>query len=480
MAKGRNELLTAALILAAFLLINLATSERSPTVWIDEVMFTDPAINLLRGKGFTSAAWSTQPSHTFFAGNAPLHTIVLIPWIACFGQGVVAVRALNYALMLMACGSLWWTLARRAVIRSAHGRALAIVAILCGDGVAYSYRGGRYDCLGMFWMVCLWAVALTESSLRRRVGLMVLGAAIPWTGFQLIPYLGVLSLVYLMTYGGSRMVDVALVWAGVLLGVGGLYLFFASQAAWPYLLNSIHELAGQHRPAAARVADAVRSLRVDPSLMVLYLLLLVAVAWEFSRTRSPERRTLLAGLLFAMLVPAGLAAVGKFARYYAWMAYVPALVCLLRWFEQTSPGKWTQRAFVVGLAAVCLVGLPARMALLLTEWEARDYRPVERFVRTHLRPDDNLYCEFEAYYAAKAVTPHVFLTRYRRAISDTEKAAINVFAARPENASDTAELLGGKWTRVAEHTTDFQRGAWQSRLRMGGQLYHLVVYRRER
>lgn len=475
---GRNEFLAAAVLFGGFVLVNLATAERSPTVWIDEVMFTDPAINLLIGKGFTSAAWSTQPSDTFFAGNAPLHTLLLVPWIACFGQTVTAVRALNYVLMVAAAGVLWWTLAQRGLIRSAPWRALAVVAILCGDGVTYSYRGGRYDCLGMLWLVCLWSASLAAPSVGRRVILVALGAAIPWTGLQLIPYLGGLSLLYLLAYGRRRLADLAFVWAGVALGAAGLYLLFASQGVWEYLLKSVHELASQHRTLSSRASDAFKALRVDPSLMAMFALMLAAVGWEFSGPRSPGRRTLLASLMFAAAVPMALAFVGKFSRCYAWMAYVPAIVCLFRWYERSSPPRWVQAGFAVGLAVVCLAGFPSRLALVFAEWQARDYRPVVQLIERTVRPDDKLYCEFEAYYAAKAITADVFLTRYQRAMSDAERAAVTVFAARPTAVEQTAEFLGGEWTPVAEYSAEARRGSWQKRLGLGAQLYSLAVYRR--
>ena len=42
----RVELVLGALLLSSFLAANLGTSSRSPVIWQDEVMFTDPAANL--------------------------------------------------------------------------------------------------------------------------------------------------------------------------------------------------------------------------------------------------------------------------------------------------------------------------------------------------------------------------------------------------------------------------------------------------
>src|SRR5687768_12441274 len=69
---------------------NIVTGSRSPTVWIDEVMFCDPAINYLTGRGFTSTAWPVQSREETFAGNAPLYPLMLIPWLKVFGVGPLA------------------------------------------------------------------------------------------------------------------------------------------------------------------------------------------------------------------------------------------------------------------------------------------------------------------------------------------------------------------------------------------------------
>src|ERR1700733_12941096 len=90
----------------AFLLINVYTAERSPVVWQDEVTLVDPAVNLSQGNGFTSTAW-WQTGDRFFAGNAPLHSMLLYPWISLFGVNSTAVRSLNYVLILGVVSVLW-------------------------------------------------------------------------------------------------------------------------------------------------------------------------------------------------------------------------------------------------------------------------------------------------------------------------------------------------------------------------------------
>src|SRR5689334_18193604 len=93
---SKREIWCVILFLLGFLLVNLATSARYPYVWIDEVMYSDPAVNLYLGNGFTSTAWYAQPSNEFWAGNVPLHSALLYLWMKTFGFSIVAVRSINY------------------------------------------------------------------------------------------------------------------------------------------------------------------------------------------------------------------------------------------------------------------------------------------------------------------------------------------------------------------------------------------------
>ena len=155
----RGEFLLYAILFTAFLAANLITSARSPVIWQDEVMFADPAVNLYLGHGFTTSAWF-QPRDTVFAGNSPLYSLCLYPWMGLFGFSVTAVRALNYVLILGVIVICWLALDRVGLVRDRAGRLVFALLVLCADGVTYSYRSGRYDCLGMLivaGMFCAWA-----------------------------------------------------------------------------------------------------------------------------------------------------------------------------------------------------------------------------------------------------------------------------------------------------------------------------------
>ena len=105
------------IVASLFLAANLGTSARSPVIWQDEVMFADPAVNLHFGHGFTSSAWF-QSRDSMFAGNSPLYSLCLYPWIGAFGFDVVAVRGLNYVLILGVVATGLASLKRLGLVRS--------------------------------------------------------------------------------------------------------------------------------------------------------------------------------------------------------------------------------------------------------------------------------------------------------------------------------------------------------------------------
>ena len=156
----RGARLVLGLVVASlFLAANLGTSARSPVIWQDEVMFADPAVNLHLGQGFTTSAWF-QSRDSMFAGNSPLYSLCLYPWIGALGFDVVVVRGLNYLLMLAVVATGLMSLKRLGLVTSPAPALAFALLVLCGDGVTYSYRSGRYDCLGML-LVSLLVLALT-------------------------------------------------------------------------------------------------------------------------------------------------------------------------------------------------------------------------------------------------------------------------------------------------------------------------------
>jgi hypothetical protein len=478
-SSALSEVALAATLLAVFLALNVFTSERSPTVWQDEVMFADPAINLLVGQGFSSSAWD-QPREEFFAGNSPLYCMCLYPWIACFGVSPLGVRSFDYVLIAAASVVLWHTLTRNGWTRTPAARALIVAAVLCGYGVSFSYRSARYDCLGMLVVVGMFALAQRANSLPKLACLALLAAALPWSGLQLIPYVATLGFMLVVVRGRQSLPEVFAACAGLLLGAASLFAFFNWHGVWPQFVNSVTALSQRHRTLMDCSADAARSLRVDPSRQLLIALLLGLLCWHLVRRRWTAFSLILWAIYFGVAVPAAMAFLGRFPIYYCWMSYAPMVICLGIWLHRASLGRVGKLAVVAIVAGACVIGLPARLLVTLAEWNVRDPIPVYELAKRNLTQRDVAYCDFEAYYAVKRVTDDVFLPTYLSHMTTSERASIHVAVIRPEGAQSTLEKLGGKWKSIEVYDGNKANSfTINSRFGIGSRPYRVEVFRRE-
>ena len=264
----RMELVLGCLLFSTFLVANLGTSSRSPVIWQDEVMFTDPAANLYFGQGFTSSAWF-QSRDTWFAGNSPLYSLCLYPWIRVFGFDVVAVRALNYVLIVTVAAVCLLALSRLGLVRSPVPRLVFVLLILCGDGVTYSYRSGRYDCLGMLLVSTLFLMLTLAPGQARTAGVFVIAALAPWAGLQLLPYLALLGLLVLLVRGRGAIADVLTVGLGCLAGLASLAALLLENGVADEFLTSVSILSGSRGSLTGRLATALVAPFTEPSSILL-------------------------------------------------------------------------------------------------------------------------------------------------------------------------------------------------------------------
>ncbi|MGO9596611.1 MAG: hypothetical protein ACLP7Q_01170 [Isosphaeraceae bacterium] len=485
----RNELVLGTFLLSTFLAVNLGTASRSPLIWQDEVMFADPAANLYFGNGFTTTAWF-QSRGTLFAGNSPLYSLCLYPWISVFGFDVVAIRGLNYGLIVAVGVIALLALHRLGLVRAPIPRALFLLLILAGDGVTYSYRSGRYDCLGMLLVAALALVLSFPNGRARSVALLLLAALVPWAGLQLLAYMALGGLLLVLLRGRLALLDVLTIGAGCAAGLASLFVFFLGNGVWREFVKSVAILSGARQPLGHRLVEAVSAPLSEPSSILILAALVVVLISALRRDRVQLRSTLVIGLLAGVVVPCLLALLGKYPRYYAWMAFIPMAGCLAAEIEsgRASP----VRKFVIPLVILaCLAGLPARLAVTYREWSLRDPNPVDRFVAEQVRPTDWVYSEYEAYYPTKKTAAVVFLPPYAGLtpgmervtppLSEAEKNRLDVLILKPATRDETLRRFAGRWTMVGHYAAAGDaRSSIAATLGRGSKPYELLVYRRQR
>jgi hypothetical protein len=484
-----NELVLGSLLLSIFLAVNLGTASRSPVIWQDEVMFADPAANLYFGNGFTTTAWF-QSRGTLFAGNSPLYSLCLYPWISVFGFDVAAIRGLNYVLIgaVGVIGLL--TLHRLGLVRSQVSRAVFLLLMLAGDGVTYSYRSGRYDCLGMLLVASL-ALALSfPQGKSRSLAIVLLSAVVPWAGLQLLAYVALGGLLLLLVRGRSARLEVLTIGAGCVAGIASLFVFFLENGVWGEFVKSVAILSGSRQPLALRLVDAASAPLSEPSSVLVLAALGVVLISVLRQDRVKIRSPLVIGLLLGVLVPWLLALLSKYPRYYTWMAFIPMAGCLAAELESgCARPVWNLVIPLVVLA--CLAGLPARLVVTCREWTLRDPAPVDRFVAEHVRPTDWVYSEYEAYYPTKKTAAVVFqppyaglmpgMERVTPPLSQAEKNRVDVLILKPATQDETLRRFEGRWTMVGHHSAaEDAQSSIAATIGQGSKPYELLVYRRQR
>ena len=486
--KFSREYYWLAALLGLILVVNLSTLERSPTVWIDEVAYIDPGVNLASGKGFTSSAWYSGPKEKAWVGNTPLYPLLVAGWVKVFGLEIIPVRLLNFFIYFLAVVLVWEGVRRTRLLASVSARIWLVALLLLGFGPTFIYRNGRPDAL----LVLLFSIVFLGCCLDRawiRYALIALASfLVPFTGLSGLPFLALCGMLWLGLVGWRGLVDVFVAGSASALGLLALYLGYSSLGMWEGFRASTSShstmmLLGQGlQPLLAKWWGVLKEFRGDLSLLALLagLLSVFAAGFLWRGFALPSRSFIL--LLFALVVPVVMLIVGTFPVYYGWMSYVPAVFAWALWLDKSSdrdsvaPGQNTARfaCLALGVVVAC-AGLPLRTGLALAQWSARDYEPVRRLVSEVVKPDDVVFCSPQAYYAVKRIAKETYTPSYDQAMSDVECAEVDVLIIDPEAFPKFQGKFGEGWVPVGQDVS-----VASARNTHGASTYNLQAWRRLR
>jgi hypothetical protein len=469
------------LILLLFVLVNVLTADRYPFLFLDEVFYTDPAVNYLTGHGFTAAV-PGKDSPVFYFYNGPAHSALLIPWLKVFGISMRSVRSINFVYMAMTVLLIWSAAKRIGLVRSTRWRLLLVSMLICDYAIICSYRGGRYDCLGMLVVAfAFWSFSF-ESMPLRLTALAIAGAASPWVGLQLLPLEAALGCTLLMFTLFRVWREIVAFFFGVVAGSLGLIRLFTDRGVLQYFLGFLHSQSKGLGFVAGALQGEFRHSNVLPkdfSLpLVLGSALLLAVALYGSRSlrfRSP----LMYGLIFVPLFGVTLILVAKFPTYYGWMTFAPLAICVCGSLDLDLPTRI--RRLAVGLCVLAsIVGVGLHVLACARDWKDRNYSKLQQFVASSIRPDDLVYVDPQAYYPAKLTGAATFFWDPGSRMSSAEKSRLTVCVIGPGKTWLLKEL-GGAWYSTGEEMIPAHTGLFGSSDTWGFLSlpnYRLSVYRR--
>jgi len=360
-----------AVLLGALVIVRLHSGS---ALWLDEAL----SVNIAR---LPLPQLFTALRHD---GSPPFYYLLLHGWIALFGTGDDAVRALSTLFSLLALPVAYAVGCRLGDRRA--GLAAALVLAACPFAVRYATETRMYALVMLLTLVTLLAVlrALREPSVPRLAAVAASAGLLALTHYWAL-FLLAAGEVALLVFAVRRRWCSPGVRVLIAVPCGGL-LFL------PWLPSFLFQARHTGTPWAPAPTwhDAVGTLRqwAGPGAAGLALALLLAVLALWALPRPPARYLLLLGLgaLVLGLLVSRAQGSGYALRYSAPVAAAVLLVPAL------GAARLGGRRAAAALAAVALLGLAVAVfsPLLGSRTQAH---ATAALLRAHLRPGDLvLYC----------------------------------------------------------------------------------------
>lgn len=480
---SRAEITWLALSVGFFLSLSVVVLARYPFVWSDEVLYADPAINFVTGRGFASSAYFTQESGAFWTANVPMHSFLLVPWLKVFGISITSVRSIGLVyLSLFLCLSMVGG-TRLGLLSDRASRICYLVGLVGGYGMLFSYASGRPDALDMLVVGAYLFLYSLKSPWIRLAGFFLVGCLAPWVGFQLLPFQVVTGLLLLSCLGRAFFPLLAAAGLGSLVGLGGLSLLYWHFGVLGAFMRSIQPDTGVFvRGLLAGVIQHRNILPKDFSLLPMVIGAgIILVLFDRRQEKHWLRSSMLVCVVIAASVSFALVLSGRFPTYYSWMACVPLMIGVCHSIGVSRPGTWVRRLGIATCVVAGGIGVSLHALNLFGCWKDRSYSNVERVISQSVFREEHVYAEFAAYYALHPITRSAFYPSYLVAMTEAERASLNVLIIYPDSLARVTKEVGGRWRPTGQHLSARSDGLFGSHWELGYLSvpnYGLTVYRR--
>ncbi|HEV2694984.1 MAG TPA: hypothetical protein VG347_18970 [Verrucomicrobiae bacterium] len=476
-----REWLGISVLLALLFGLDLLTFNISPTVWCDEVSFTEPAINYVMHGTYTSAVWQFQPLNTFPAVNCPLYTQSIIGWLSLFGTNLLAVRSYDYFLMGVSCLLFWLLLCRSGLVSSARWRLILVTVFHFGYGISYSYRCSRPDTLGLCLTLGLALMFTVHRAGARNFWLLVLSMALPWVSLTSGLFAGLACFFAVLVLGRPRFFQAMVVWAGLLLGVLLLVWFLSAHGALHNFMTGASYAVGEQYVYAGKMSALARIAHVikltvpayfgDFSCVILVLGSTVLLVLQRRELKTiVNRRVILCSAAVFFATPLVFNITGHYAFYYSYTMFLAAMSLFAATafpFLQTAAGILPALVVSATVVVTVLVGLPLRMAVSLSLAKITPRAEIQRQVDAAVAATDVVYTDDTAFFEVKQRAKIVYArwsfmdTVYThipgRHLTQADKDSVNKLVIRADQAEFFTNTFGGQWQAVAEPFGDVTR-----------------------
>jgi hypothetical protein len=445
------------------LAVDLLTLRWFPVPWNDEVMFADPAASLVFQGHWASSAWYGRGDLTYWTGNVPGYSFLLVPWMWLWGVSAPAVRSLNCVLIAITFICAWFSVKRLNLIPSPKIRLATLAALSLCYPVSFCVRVGRPDVLGMlifsvgafWWASSKKAVALT--------GLFCCAMLIPFTGLHYVFFMPVLLGVLLLASGNASLLRIFTTIGGGIFGGLLLVAYHQFFAGWDGLLASMTDVhsrqpAGLWTNFQTLIKEQLLHYYLQRPHFIFLILLTALLGMAWKHLIGSSRRVWLQALTM-LVFPALLVGLGsQFRAPYHWLAVVPAMILLASaaaksWENLGAKTKLAGGLLVLGLALsgrLIFIGLGGFLG------DASYTSQINKAAAAWVSPGEIIYGDWQVYYAVKPLAGRIYYEHLVPKLAPQEKASISTAFIHPQgqyeahDAQWLVDTFGGRWTHVAD------------------------------
>jgi hypothetical protein len=365
------------------------------------------------------------------------------------------------------------------LIRGKTSGLLLILLLFCGYGVTFSYRSARYDVVGMVWCAMLFLEYAIANRNARWLAMFLTAALLPATGLQLVPFAFFTAVVILIFLRRKVFVELVIVGLGIVVGGAILLGVFRLSHVLPQFKQSTLAVGTGPHGLVGKLMALKGEIGGELPAVILMIGFVAALAVIPASVRSRRNLSLaLVGLGFGIVIPCGMAIVGRFPVYYTWMMFLPTAVCFAACADGMArlPGGRRGYGVLVIVGLIACYGLPARLVKATREWHQNDPAGIQQFVQSIARPSDVIFCGFPPYLAARQITPDVLTIPYLPAISAAERQSVSLLIINPADADNVMHGIGGQWSQIG---TYYPPGVTDNRFYPFGPSFYLMnAYRR--
>jgi hypothetical protein len=445
----------------------------------DNPGYTDPAINYLSGKGFTSTCWYAQPGSAFWAGNVPLHQFLLLPWLKFFGIHHRTVIWANFAYLMAGVVLFWRATKSSALIRTAEWRLGAIALFLMTESAYFLVTAGRHDPLSFLLMAIACYLLTIGRSAARTAGLLIVAAILPWAHIGAVLFAALIGVLILIFFPRVFWKDVIVFGIGGAIGSFALVGFYHHFHVWDAFIASV----APHITGTVAKSDASwkRAGIVSFDLPFLYAGILFLSLRRMIKDR--EWRFPLFVLVCVATIPWAFISAAIFSVHYGWFLRLPLIIFLSSLISMEVLSARVSLAMILliltfeAAAPAQMIRRSVRNRLLFSHATEPAHRVCEFFDKV-TKPNDVAWVSPDFYYEAKRKGlktfsgPVVFTDlaghSYPGENDDLDSISIYIGTRSPEAREPRDDIpvrLPGKWSPTGEELS-----AWSSQF---------IVFRRD-